>query len=70
MQILDRTVGVMISKKIQEQEYEPYTIQLLDTVLVKDCNNKDAKKLRKKMYHSLERELDNLIDQRIDSLEE
>jgi len=70
MKITSRTVGVTLIKRVQEEEFEPFEIQVHDACVVIDANRKELVKLRKQMYKRLEKELDGLINKRLQDLED
>lgn len=70
MNIKTRTVGITLTKRVQEEEFEPFEIQVSDSVTVTDPSKKEIIKLRKQMYNRLEKELDGLIAKRLASLED
>ena len=70
MKIESRKVGVTLIKRVQEEEFEPFEIQVTDSVVVTEATKKEVVSLRKKMYKRLERELDGLIEKRLQDLED
>lgn len=70
MKFESRKVGITLTKRVQEEEFEPFEIQVSDSVIVTDATKKEIIKLRKRMYINLEKELDGLITKRLDSLED
>lgn len=70
MNIKSRKVSVTLTKRVQEQEFEPFEIQVSESATVTDPTKKEIIKLRKQMYNRLEKELDGLISKRLESLED
>ena len=70
MKIQSRKVGITLVKRVQEEEFEPFEIQVHDSCLVTEATKKEVVKLRKQMYKRLEKELDALIEKRLQDLED
>jgi len=67
MSVKERKISVRVIKRIQEQDYEPYEIQLEESVLLTEPFE-NPKKMRRKIYNRLKKEIDTLIDDRWDEI--
>jgi len=66
MGIKEHSVTVKVVKRIQEQEFEPFEIQLEESIIFDKKMN--TKKIRRKLYNNMKDELDGLIEERLDEL--
>jgi len=69
MAIKYHKISVQVSKRVQEQEFEPFEIVLEESV-IHDCKLKNPKKARRKMYKAMKVELDSLIEKRLNEWED
>ena len=65
--IKERKIMVRVTKRIQEKDFEPFEIQLEESVII-DYPIDNPKKMRRKIYNRLKKELDSLIDKRWNEL--
>lgn len=63
----EMTIKISVSKRIQEDQFEPFEIGLESFIELGYDDN--PKKVRKKFYKKLVNQLDELIEERLNELE-
>jgi len=64
MAVKEHHIRVRVSRRIQQDEYEPFEILFEEIVIMDEPAN--AKKVRRSLYNKMVKQLDSLIDKRFE----